>query len=88
MKATEQYFPLKLRQSSLKSSAITVIFLTNVFVSQVHLSNPLFFIAYTSAPHTATLYTASKPFPIDPVGFMTMFGFALTELLSPVTDCD
>lgn len=31
MKATEQYFPLKLKQSSLKS-AITVIFLTNVFV--------------------------------------------------------
>ena len=49
---------------------------------------PFFLIAYTSAPHTATLYTASKPFPIDPVGFMTMFGFALTELLSPVTDCD
>lgn len=84
MKATEQYFPLKLKQSSLKS-AITVIILTNVFVSQVHF---FFFIAYTSAPHTATLYTASKPFPIDPVGFMTMFGFALTELLSPVTDCD
>lgn len=47
-----------------------------------------FSIAYTSAPNSATLYTASKPFPIDPVGFMTMFGFALTELLSPVTDCD
>lgn len=41
MKATEQYFPLKLKQSTLKS-AITVIFLTNVFVSQVHLSNPFF----------------------------------------------
>lgn len=41
MKATEQYFPLKLKQSSLKS-AIMVIFLTNVFVSQVHLSNPFF----------------------------------------------
>lgn len=41
MKATEQYFPLKLKQSSLKS-AITVIFLTNVFVAQVHLSNPFF----------------------------------------------
>lgn len=55
MKATEQYFPLKLKQSSLKS-AITVIFLTNVFVSQVHLSN-FFHSIHLCTAHCNTLHS-------------------------------
>lgn len=44
MKATEQYFPLMLKQSSLKLEIFCDYrhFLTNVFVFQVHSSNPFF----------------------------------------------